>query len=380
MTREQALDQFKKEAAGSILKKLHKIYYQQLVNMRDEFARTLRKEFWNIIDKGKEYPQFQLWEVQFSYLRTHIMDGTYQWLVELHDENGDYTSTDISQIFDMKVVIGIYDKYRQELYEAAAKYVNILTPADCDLIMTDYFGTLSMYLYILGVYAFRGLAQDDRWKEVEKEDKFRILLGERRGQTFVVYSEGWSQKKAGEVIEKLSQQPTEQDFTSADYMLYDFSDMQIQEADICFRNFNFSNFRRCLVEESDVKACQCMYTDWQGCHIRNAVMDGNCMCGADFGSSILENVSMAGVRLDVLPYSEENILNLTLIPVSFHNAILQNVDFSGAFLAECDFHNARIGRVNFEGADMRNSRIDKKYKDILQLSEEQKNSICWLSE
>ena len=96
--------------------------------------------------------------------------------------------------------------------------------------------------------------------------------------------------------------------------------------------------------------------------------------------SILENVSMTGVRLDVLPYSEEMPLNPAMIPANFRNATLKNVDFSGAYLAECDFRNACIGRINFAGADLRGAKIDSKYKELWDLTEEQKNSICWLSE
>ena len=153
MTREEALDKFKSEEAGVILKKTNLKYYNQLVEKRDEFADLLRKGFWNIISRLESYPDFQVQEVQFSYLRVHIMDGTYQWLVELHDKNGDYTREDISQMLDMKSVLGVYDECRKELYQAAAKYVNTLTPADCDLIVMENFADQVMYLYILGVYA-----------------------------------------------------------------------------------------------------------------------------------------------------------------------------------------------------------------------------------
>lgn len=380
MTREEALDKFKSEEAGVILKKTNLKYYNQLVEKRDEFADLLRKGFWNIISRLESYPDFQVQEVQFSYLRVHIMDGTYQWLVELHDKNGDYTREDISQMLDMKSVLGVYDECRKELYQAAAKYVNTLTPADCDLIVMENFADQVMYLYILGVYAFRDIASDKRWEKIKKDKIFRILIGERKDKAFVVYAKIMNPEAAETVTDRISGTPTEHDFNSMEYVLYDFSNYLFNNRNICFRNMNFCSFRKCTMEETDFVGCKCMFTDWRCSHIHNVMMDGNCLNGADFTGSILENVSMTGVRLDVLPYSEEMPLNPAMIPATFRNATLKNVDFSGAYLAECDFRNACIGRINFAGADLRGAKIDSKYKELWNLTEEQNNSINWIEE
>lgn len=380
MTREEALVKFRSEEAESILKKINRRYRHQLRERRDEFAQLLQEGFWSIISRLEDYPDFQVQEVQFSFLRTHIMDGTYRWLVELHDKNGEYTREDISQMLDMKSVLGIYDECREELYQAAAKYVNTLTPADCDLIMAENFAGQVMYLYILGVYAFRELASDPRWEDVEKDKIFRVLIGERKDKAFVVFAKGIPPKEPETVMERITRTPQESDFSSLEYVLYDFSNYHIQNRNICFRNVIFSSFRECVLEESQFLACKCMFTDWRNCHIHNAIMDGNCMNGVDFTGSILENVSMTGARLDVLPYEETIPLNPAFIPASFRDATIKNVDFSGAFLAECDFRNARIGRINLEGADLRGAKIDVKYKEAWDLTDEQKNSIRWIEE
>ena len=378
MKREEALAKFKSEEARIILHKINCKYRQQLMEKRDEFAALLQDGLWSILSQLEQYPDFQVQEVQFSFLRTHIIDGTYNWLVELHDKDGDYTRQDISRMIDMKSVLGIYDVCREELYQAAAKYVNTLTPADCDLIMADNFAYQVLYLYILGVYAFRDLEKDTRWNRIKVDKIFRVLIGERRDKAFVVFAKNMQARQDEDVLADITKQPDVSDFSGMKYVLYDFSGMQILNRNICFRNVTFSNFSEAQLEEGQFLACKCMFTDWRNCHIRNIDMDGNCLNGADFSGSTLENVSMTGVRMDVLPYEETIPLNPAFLPASFRNATIKNVDFSGSFLAECDFRNASIGRVNFEGADLSGAKLDAKYKDVMNLTEEQKNSISWV--
>lgn len=378
MTREEALEKFKAEEADKILKKINRKYFETIVEKRDVLAEILKKALWDILERGKDYPDFKVQEVQFSILRTGIVDGTYQWMVELHDKDGDYTRKDISMMVDMKEIFGVYEACREELYEAAAKYVNILNPADCDLIMMDNFMDQVMYLYLFGIYAFRDIEKDERFKELKIEKVFRVIIGERRDKAFVVYAKVVDRESMESVIESISAEPTEEDFTGNEFILYDFSDFQIKDCNISLRNFPFSSFRNCTIQDADFIACKCMLTDWRGCTIKDVTMDGNVMNCSDFSDSTIENVSMMGVRMDVLPFSEELPINPTMIPVSFRNAKIKNVDFSGAFLAECDFRGAEIGRTNFQEADLRGAKLDKKYKDVLELSVAQKNSIIWV--
>lgn len=378
MNREEALAKFKSEEVKVIFKKTDFMFYNHLIEKRDEFAELLKNGLWDILGKLDDYTDFQVQEVQFSFLRTHIKDGTYQWLVELHDKNGDYTREDIAQLLDMKSVFGIYDECKKELYRAASKYINTVTPSDCDLIALEHFASLVRYLYMLGVYAFRDIAEDERFEKIKIDNVFRVLIGERKDKAFVVFAKIQNRDDEKTVIDKISETPTERDFSSLDYVFYDFSDYQICNRNICFRNMPFSSFRNCRMENSEFIGCKCILTDWRNSNIKNVAMEGNCMNCSDFSGSRLENVSMQGARLDVVPYSEEVPVNLAMIPVSFRNATLKNVDFSGAFLAECDFREAEMERINFEGADLSRAKMDAKYRDLLELTEEQKDSINWV--
>jgi len=378
MTREEALEKFKAEEADKILKTINRKYFHTIVEKRDACAEILKKALWDILEKGKDYPEFKVQEVQFSVLRTGIVDGTYEWMAELHDKDGDYTREDISMPVDMKDIFGVYDECREELYQAAAKYVNILGPADCDLIMMDNFMNQVMYLYMLGVYAFRDLEQDERFNELEIEKVFRVIVGERKDKAFVVYAKLQNPEEEESVLARITMEPTEEDFTGNEFVLYDFSGFHMQDCNISLRNFPFSSFRGCTMQDAEFVACKCMLTDWRGCHIKDVTMDGNVMNCSDFSDSTFENVSFIGVRMDVLPYSDEVPINPAMIPVSFRNAKLKNVDFTGAFLAECDFTGAEIGRINFLGADLRGARMEKKYRDVLELTTAQRNSIRWV--
>lgn len=378
MTREEALEKFRAEEAGEILKKLNKIYYQNLVEKSERFGELLREGFWKILDKLEEYPEFEIQEVQFSFLRAHIMDGTYQWLVELHDKEGDYTRQDISMGLDMKEIFECYDSCRQDLYDAAAKYVNVLTPADCDLILVDNFCKQVMYLYLLGNRAFRDIHKDERFKKITVKKIFRILIGERKDKAFVIYANFEEALDQEEAIEKITSQPEEKDFNSSDYVMFDFSNITLKEVNVSLRNFPFADFSGSEMDDLFFYSNKCMMTDWRGCTIKNAYIEDDVFNCADFSDSYIENVSFIGSRFDVIPYTDEIPGNLSIFPVSFRGATIKNVDFRGAYLAKCDFRGAEIGRTNFEEADMAGTVMEQKYKDILELSSRQKESITWV--
>lgn len=380
MTREEALERFKTQEAAEIFRRINRKYCDVIYEKKDLLAERLKEAFWKILEKAKDYPEFQIQEVQFSYLQVHIMDGTYRWLVELHDEKGDYTEEDISELLEMKEILGVYEECREELYQAAAKYVNTLTPADCDLMMAENYKSTVMHLYLLGVYAFRGIDQEERFQEIPVKKIFRILIGGRRDCAFVVFAKHENREDPKTVLERLTKQPEEKDFTSQEFILYDFSDYEIKNCNISFRNFPFTSFRRCRLDDVELIMCKCILSDWRGAEIKNTLLEGNCFHSADFTGANLENVSFHTCRLDVAPDMVNNPLNPSLIPVSFRGAKLQNIDFRRAFLRGCDFREAEIGRVNFEGADLTGAKLPEKYREIPELTEEQRKSIDWIKE
>lgn len=134
------------------------------------------------------------------------------------------------------------------------------------------------------------------------------------------------------------------------------------------------------MDDVELIMCKCILSDWRGAEIKNTLLEGNCFHSADFTGANLENVSFHTCRLDVAPDMVNNPLNPSLIPVSFRGAKLQNIDFRRAFLRGCDFREAEIGRVNFEGADLTGAKLPEKYREIPELTEEQRKSIDWIKE
>lgn len=380
MTRDEALAKFRSGEAKEIFQKAIQKSRAELIEKRDEFAKTLKDAFWKMMEKAKEFPDFKMQEIQFSYLQVHVMDGTYKWLVELHDDKGEFVSVDISESLEMKGFFETYEAYRDEVYQAASKYVSTLTPADCDSMMVENFKELTPYLYYLGVYSFRGINEDDRFQEIQIHKVFRILIGGRREKAFLVFYKLEKPEEALEIKEKLKNEATEQDYSSDEFSLFDFSDDTFEDDNISLRNFPFARFRRASFNEIEMYGCKCLLSDWHEAKIKNCFFDGSCFNSADFSDSYFENVSLLGTRFDIAPDMKDIPFNPTLIPTSFRNATLKNVDFRGSFLAGCDFSGAKIGRINFAEADMKNAKFPMEYRDQLELSDEQKNSILWVKE
>ncbi len=380
MTRDEAVQKFRSGEAKEIFQRAIQKSREELVEKRDAFAQALRDAFWKMMEKAKEYPDFKVREIQFSYLQVHVMDGTYKWLAELHDEKGEFVSVDISESLDMKRFFETYEAYRPEVYQEASKYVSTLTPADCDSLMVENFRELAPYFYFLGVYAFRGINEDARFQEIPIHKVFRILIGGRREKAFLVFYKLEKPEEAADIKEKLNKEATEQDYSNDDFSLFDFSDEKFEDNNLSMRNFPFTCFRRAIFDKIEMYGSKCLLSDWHEAKITNCFFDGSCFNGADFSDAYFENVSLLGARFDVASDMKDIPFNPTIIPVSFRNATLKNVDFRGTFLAGCDFSGAKIGRINFAEADMKDAKLPMEYRDELELSEEQKKDIHWVKD
>jgi uncharacterized protein YjbI with pentapeptide repeats len=380
MTREEALEKFRTIEASEIFKETNHKCRKELLEKRDLIADRMRGAFWSALEQLTDHPEFNVQEVQFSYLQVHVMDGTYKWLVELHDENGDFVEQDISETVEMKEFFTAYESCRNELYQKAAQYVNALTPADCDGIMVENFVNVVPYLYLIGVYAFRGISEEPRFQEIPVHKIFRVLVGGRRDKAFLVYYKLENPEDGNTTLAKLLEEPKEKDYLNDEFMLFDLSNQDFQECSLTFRNFNLTIFRHASFRRVEMFVSKCMLGDWNDVTISDCVMEGDCFNGVDFSSSRIRNVSFVQSRFDINPEMDDMPMNPTMLPTKFCDAELKNVDFRGCWLGGCDFRGATLEEILFDEADLTNTIIASKYRDVLKLSEAQKKVVCWVDE
>lgn len=378
MNREEALEKFRGMEAEKIFVEARKEYYEKLIEKRDEFAKKLRYGFHMLAEElQKREEDFALSCIHFSFLRVHITDGTYHWMVEAQDEDGVFTKRDISVHISMRTFFATFEKCREALYREAARYVNILTPSDCDELILQEFTKQVPYLYILGIYAFHEIEKDEVFQRLNKTDVFHITLGERRDKSFIIHMTRKNAPKQEEVLEKITGMPSEEDYSSREFMMHDFSKYKIEDCRIAFRNLVFGDFRECQVAGVELLCCKCMGTDWRGCRIEDSSMDLCSFQNATFEGAYIANSSMAGCGFEVSEYTDEVQKNIAMIPVSFRNAVIRGVDFGGSNMAGCDFRGAKFDNATFLEVNLKGACFDLSARDTIEFSEEQIASIHW---
>lgn len=378
MNRDEALEKFRNAEAENIFAAVRKEYYFRLIERKEEFAERLIKGLHILIDElEKKKSDFAISCIHFSFLRVHITDGTYQWMAEAQDEKGVFTKKDVSILFSMRDFFEMFENCREKLYMEAAKYVNILTPSDCDELILQEFTKQVPYLYILGIYAFRDIEYDEGYKKLVKTDVLRVTLGERRDKSFIIHMSRKQVSNSKEVLEKLTETPSEDDYMSKAYVMQDFSGYRIDKSRIAFRNLVFGNFRKCIISGSEILCCKCMSTDWRECYITDSSVDLCSFQNSDFTGVHIINSSMAGCRFEVSVYSDEIQNNIAMIPVSFRNAVIKDVDFTGSDMSGCDFRGARLDNVSFNKVELRGARFDACAKEQILFSEQQTEMIQW---
>ncbi len=380
MKREEAIVKFQNNEADIILRKMRKACYDRIVEGREEFKLCLAKALKDIVTAGEQQTeQFAIGCIHFAYLRAHFADGTYKWLVEAQGKDGAYDRQSYSTMFDMKWLFEAMEEYREALYKEAQKYLNVLTPADCDSLYIEELAKQIPYLYMLGIWAFHDRDIAGQLDKLDRTESFRVTLGERRGKSFILYKDSAGKAVDKDVLADLMRDPVEEDFNKSDYVLYDFSKYSIADGRIGFRNFQFSSFRDVEINNAELVFCKAMLSDWQNCRIQDCAINMCTLQGADFSNSRLENVSFAGCRLDIPAYNEDGD-NIMFVPVSFRNASLKNVEFVGAYLAGCDFRGAVLDNIDWTDADMQHTIIDMIWKNKLELTREQSEAVIWIAD
>lgn len=379
MTREEAINHFRRTDGKEIIERAGKALFESINRHRESIEETLLESYNQIIDlweeKGRPFP---VSEIHFSYLRITVLDGTYLWQTEIKGPKRDLDEGHLECMMDMSEYFSVLEKYREELYLEAQKYVMKLTKSDCDQMIQELFVSKIGYLYMIGVQAFEKICFDEKLQNLEKYKRFHITMGERRGEDFILYGELKKQKSQEEVIKELTTQCQENDLTKRDYMMYQFQKLQLKEVRIMGKNLQFIRATDSEWISVEFVMNQMMLVDLSGTVIRDSAFHFCVFGGSNFSNCYLHHVTFAGSHFGIVPYDPEIQKHLSFIPTRFVNSRLYEVSFAGALLQGCDFTGAMMENVEFTEAEMEGVVMERKYQKLLSLSGEQMEAITWI--
>lgn len=374
MDRIEALQAFRRGKAKEICEKKHREIYRFFWDNKKSFEEKLRSGLAEIIEKTRsDQDDTPIGFIEFSFLRVHILDGSYQWLVEAQDENGSFDMADRTISIDMSGFFGIWEELKEELKKEALCYVNILTEADCEQIVLEEFDKLQLYFLLMGIHAFTNIDQSEVFSKLNKARLFRIIMGERRGKVQLIYASNQSSLAPAEIINKLCSSEGEEDYISKEFVLGDFNGFVVSDCRIAIRNLSFSNFNNAKIKGAEILVTQFIAANLDEIVIEDCQIDLCVFLNSSFCKAQIENTNFAGCSFG--GQAEDELIEPVLYPVLFDEANISNVSFAGCDLRYCDFSKANLEDVDFVESLLEGACFSKRIADTLDLTEEQRKGI-----
>lgn len=199
MTREEALKHFDENYVQvKSIEKFKCIEEYYLAN-KDEIIASFIESFRQICLKIKDCQlkgkKESIGYIQYSMLRTNIMEKKYEYVVHAFDTYWYFDEENCSVKYDVKWIFKSLDELEDELEEKRVLYMNKITKADIDKIKLKQ---LEVYNKILAAIAKYAMAEAVRLKEFEDillDEVLEVRFGEYRGTSEVIYKEDRHKKE-----------------------------------------------------------------------------------------------------------------------------------------------------------------------------------------
>lgn len=409
MNREKAKEQFSKEADHTLRPNANIQFVKGLKASFLEFQEKLLKAFDEVCALVKEEKEISL--IQISWLRTGVMDRSYQWYMEAFGTEGIVDPIERAVSFSMNEFFTPYEELAQQLTERLKQYENLLTEYDVKQYKLRAAEDCIQYLEIGCMQAFREIRRHPAYQTLQKTPLFRIVFGEYKGKIQLIHITEEEAKKeelqeelfreillekeedeedktllynllpeseTRETLKQAMDQDTvpiakrKADFENPVLTRRDFTWLTIEKQTICLRSLFYSLFSGSSIRNSTFLYCNLIGADFQNAEIEDSYFHICVMQNACMERGIFRRTSFAGSFLGA---GEEDEPFIALCGVSFRNAVLEEVSFAYADISGCDFRGAAIKNVRFDGAKMIGSLWDKETLKTVELTKEQRAEL-----
>jgi len=380
MNREEALIQFKQEVVNRFCMDTRKAFYQLFLEKRELFKERLVqgfekavRQFWEI---GEEESEIAF--IQISYLRGSILDGTYQWYIEVQGKDGVLEEADRAVVIQMAEFFTPYEQFEQDLKKEMEHYSGKIAEMDVEKIKREEFDKCRFYLYLGALQAFRGIRKNPYYQKLKKAPLFRILLGEYKGVTQIVHVTDRKRSKE-ELIAFLMEERKEEGelvclLEKEELTRRDFEEAVITKGQIVMKNLMYSVMGKSQIEKSFFVCCNLIGVDFEGAELSDSYFQTCTFQNASFVDAKIRMTGFAGSHFE-LGVWKEGMGEAGLYPVSFRGAVIDGADFSYANLSGCDFRDAQLSGVIWEDTILEGTIFDTRTAEKLKLTEEQRAKI-----
>lgn len=335
MTREEALihftNEYVKEALVKNSQEFEKNFKSNEPWLRERLIDAMKKVCALVKKKQEEQKDYKIMYLNFSLLRTSVVNQEYTILVSAYNENwylDDYATHINISIYP---IFKVLDDLKNYLEEKRKKYVGKIEGFDVDKILLKQAFEYYTSLEIFAVKIFENLDDEDWFQAVEKTNQYCIRWGEYRDLTHLVYKMDHNDKSKEDFIKALKEM--EEEDKKDKFVFSTWKGIEVEDLSCSLKNLMFSNFKNST--------------------FKGVNMLGIVLLGSNFKNSQLH---------------ECNFSHSLLEHASFKNSHLENVSFDNTILKDADFTYANFENVSFENSDLEAAHFLKKDVPFIHLS------------
>lgn len=193
MTRDEALKHFdenyvqvKSIEKFESVKEYYLAYKDEIIA---SFIESFRQICLKIKDSQSKGKKEGIGYIQYSMLRTNIMEKKYEYVVHAFDEYWYFDEENCSVNYDVKWIFKFLDDLEGELEEKRILYINKITKADIDKIKLKQLALYNKILIETARYAMDEAMKLEEFKDIFLDEVFEVRFGEYRGTSEIIYTE-----------------------------------------------------------------------------------------------------------------------------------------------------------------------------------------------
>ncbi len=375
MLKKEALEIFKNKYVTEEIKILENEINSYMIKNYNDIEKgiieNLKEMFLKIKEPqdcdNKKYISF----ITYSILRTEILNNQSLCSVSAYGSEWYLDNKPVEIYYDAGWLFEHIHTFQKKLLSIRKRFVGQVSSLEVlkiKFVIVDIYKT---YLTLALRNAFENIEEMDEFKAIRKDDRFSIQVGEYMDFTESVFLLDENSKVDDTTKYRLE---SEQELKSTHEY---FKGLDIAYGNYKEKNMSYTRFIECDLTESEFSNSLLIGTKFYESDMHNVDFENCILWYANFEKSNLRRANFTNINNQFV--IDKSLFDIPIHkPLNFKNTFLSLANFKNANLIYADFTGARLNETNFEGAKLDGAKIPEKYKDKLNLTEEQIAVIDWV--
>jgi len=324
--------------------------------------------------------------INISLLKVGFKTREVNCIIEAFDEKWLFDNKPITYSFKLDKIFDEFYTLEDYLKEETKKYFGKSLKEQIEKNVLEQYEIAIYYFIELVRYSIEDILENEKFKLINKEEKFCIVAGEYRDKGLIVYAENNTYEDQNSSIIHMDKMKT---LRGGCFKRLHFQDKKYLYHDLIGNIFNESIF-----ENVELTKCALSQTSFKNCSLKNISFEGSILHDTFFNYSNIENANFRKVYSHNIYDGSKTILtgciglqflNTKIKDSTFKNSIingsdfryasLENIDFTECELKQADFRESALINVDFTDVDLKDAYFNEEQLSDICLSDEQLKSI-----